>query len=586
NWYQIFVGQGYTASEAFAPLRHLWSLAVEEQFYLLWPLIMVAILYRGRKHLPKVALWLFGVGLFIAAAVAALYSPGDIATSCAPGQMHGYWTIAGRCININEALYLGTFSRAGGLMLGAAFAMIWRPMAIMRGPIRRRAHRLDLLAVVGLAGLGLSMWKLRLSSDGVNFGIRYDPWLFRGGFLLTGLCTLLVIAAVTHQRAWAGKVLGNPVMNWVGTRSYGLYLFHWPIYQIIRRSGFDMTVTQFVIAMVITIPITELSYRLIESPIRRNGLMAWRTEARRPAAAVFQRRRRLIAAIAATSAMLGFAGVSLAVANNVCVGAVECSLEVPDGGATVATVAPIATSATTAVPDTTAVTDTATATTSTRTSTQTSTQTSTETPIDASTDASDGASPPIGADAAAEITVAQAVQPVATTIATTATTTPPAPVRAPLALGESVMLGAVSQLQAGGFYVDAMKSRQGTQMAELVELYRANDQIGDTVVIQIGTNGSVGEDTFSRIMAQMPPETTPMVVFLTVTAPRKWTTGNNEIIRSLPFRYPNVSVLDWEAESRSIGLCEDGFHLVCGTGAEQFYANLIFQATGRPELRR
>ena len=84
NWYQIFVGQGYTASGAFAPLRHLWSLAVEEQFYLIWPLIMVGILRRWRRTLPQVGLWLFGISLAISVVVAVLYRSGDVASTCAP----------------------------------------------------------------------------------------------------------------------------------------------------------------------------------------------------------------------------------------------------------------------------------------------------------------------------------------------------------------------------------------------------------------------------------------------------------------------------------------------------------------------
>ena len=81
-----------------------------------------------------------------------------------------------------------------------------------------------------------------------------DPWLFRGGFFVTGLATLAVIAAVTHRRAWAGPLLGNPVLLWIGTRSYGLYLYHWPIYQVIRGvAGIPLTVAEFVLAMAITL---------------------------------------------------------------------------------------------------------------------------------------------------------------------------------------------------------------------------------------------------------------------------------------------------------------------------------------------
>ena len=270
NWYQIFVGQGYGASEAFVPLRHLWSLAVEEQFYLVWPLVMVAILRRARGGLPKVGLQLIGVSVFIAIVVAWVYVPGPVATSCGAEFTRGTWTVFGRCIAVNDMLYLGSFSRAGGLMLGAGFAMLWRPLAIMRGPLRDKGRRLDLLAAFGLAVLVYFMFTMYLQDRGV-----YNPWLYRGGFFFAGVATLLLIAAATHQGAAAGRLLGNKVLLWVGTRSYGLYLYHWPVYQIIRKqANIQMSVGQIVLAMVITLPITEASYRFIETPIRKGGLRA------------------------------------------------------------------------------------------------------------------------------------------------------------------------------------------------------------------------------------------------------------------------------------------------------------------------
>ena len=177
NWYQIWVGAGYTAREAFAPLRHLWSLAVEEQFYLLWPLVMVAILRRGRQRLPRVAVWLVVIVGLITAGVAVLYVPGDVDAACSPDAMTGYWRIAGRCVSINDALYLGTLSRAGGLLLGAALAMIWRPVAIMRGPLRTKGHLLDVAALCGVALLGWMMWHTHLADPALTMlsGSRFDP---------------------------------------------------------------------------------------------------------------------------------------------------------------------------------------------------------------------------------------------------------------------------------------------------------------------------------------------------------------------------------------------------------------------------
>ena len=91
---------------------------------------------------------------------------------------------------------------------------------------------------------------------------------------------------------------------------------------------------------------------------------------------------------------------------------------------------------------------------------------------------------------------------------------------------------------------------------------------------------------FARMMAQLPPDLTPQVVFLTVRAPKKWIDANNARIRALPGTYRNVVVLDWEAASAGTKLCGDGIHVACGGGAAQFYSNLIFDAIGRPDLKR
>ena len=240
NWYQIWVGQGYTATGDFAPLRHLWSLAVEEQFYLVWPLVMISLMRLGRRRLPELAPWLFLAALGITVMTALIVPQGPISTCEVTPD--AYWQIGERCISRLDFAYLGTFTRAAGVLLGGALALVWRPVAIMRGPLRQKGHLVDVVALVGLAGLAALCWYIHIvTPEGA------DPWLFRGGFFLTGLATLMLIAGVTHRGAWAGRILGNPVLLWIGVRSYGIYLFHWPIYQIIRGvAGRALTVAEFV----------------------------------------------------------------------------------------------------------------------------------------------------------------------------------------------------------------------------------------------------------------------------------------------------------------------------------------------------
>ena len=540
NWYQIFVGQGYTATEAFVPLRHLWSLAVEEQFYLVWPLVMVGILRLGRNRLPRVAMWLFGISAWLAFIVGLLFANGDVATACAPDAMNGYWKLFGRCVSVNETLYLGTLSRAGGLLLGAGFAMVWRPMALLRGAARDKHRQLDLLALCGLAALGLLMWKLTLSGDGHDTGIRFDPWLFRGGFFLTGLATLMVIAAVTHQRAMMGRLLGNPVLNWVGTRSYGMYLYHWPIYQIIRgHAGVLMSGRQWILAMVLTLPITEASYRYIETPIRQGRFGEWMRGDRRPrTAAAYKRRQRLAGFGVVSAALVGFAGVSIAMADNRCVGQIECDSEA--GRQSDATI-PVETAAPSIVPS---------------------------------------------SSAAGAAVVDPAVSPT-TAVTVPPSTAPPTTVLQDVpyfAVGESVMLGAKPVLDARGIKTVAEVSKGPTWELEQLQLAKTRYHFTHGVVIQLGTNGTVTPEQYEAVLAEVAD--VPRVVVMTVKAPKGWIEGNNELIRSLPATHPNVVVLDWEARSAEISDhlsngVDGGVHLSDDT-AKQFYRDIILEALGLP----
>ena len=131
NWFQVWSGSSYTSSFAFAPLRHLWSLAVEEQFYIVWPVVMFVLLRRLRRStLPMLAVWFTLAAAAIGVVSALTYRSGPIGTFAeTPGQ---YMSLLGHRVLRTDFLYLGTFSRATGLLLGAALAVVWRPWALVR----------------------------------------------------------------------------------------------------------------------------------------------------------------------------------------------------------------------------------------------------------------------------------------------------------------------------------------------------------------------------------------------------------------------------------------------------------------------
>jgi peptidoglycan/LPS O-acetylase OafA/YrhL len=524
NWYQIWVGQGYTASGDFAPLRHLWSLAVEEQFYLLWPLVMIGLIRRGRRRLPEMAKWLFLAAVLVTVLMAVLYYPGEIGTCEVTPD--AYWHVAGRCISKTEYVYLGTLTRGGGLLLGAAFALVWRPVALMRGPMRRKGHLVDVFALAGLAGLAALTWYLHIiTPEGTA-----DPWLFRGGFFVCGLATLALIAGVTHRGAWAGRLLGNPLLLWIGLRSYGIYLFHWPIYQGIRGvAGRPLTISEFVLALAITAVACEISYRFIEMPVRRRHVGRWwrRLQAARDPAP-----RRVIAAVGAGVVALSvFAAANLATAE---LKPNEIAQSLDEGQGAVTDLNDI-----------------------TGTTTRTTVAAAAPTTV-VPTTAPSPSSVPGGAAAPTRPSTPRTT---ATTSAPT-TSAPADPIQT-LAIGDSVMLGAAPALAAEGITVDAAVSRQMVDMVPVVQALREQGRLGDAVVVHLGTNGDISDETLTSFFRAL--RGVPKVLVLLVNAPGKpWIGPNNAKLAALPAHFPNVEVVDWpEFASRCPGDClyEDGIHL-------------------------
>jgi len=556
NWYQIWVGQGYTAAGDFAPLRHLWSLAVEEQFYLLWPLAMIGLMRLGRRRLPDMARWLFLAAVGVTVLVAVAHHPGQIGTCGATPA--AYWDVGGRCLSKTDTLYLGTFTRSGGLLMGAAFAMIWRPVAIMRGPIRKRGAVVDGVAVLGLGGLAALTWYVHLiTPDGA------DPWLFRGGFLLCGIATVAVIAAVTHRGAVAGRLLGNPVLSWIGTRSYGLYLYHWPIYQIIREvAGVALTFAEFVIAMACTAVITELSYRFVETPIRRGTLAAWW---RKVKTASDPSSRRLIAGAGAACVALSlFAGVNLATAE---LRQNEIAESLDEGDEAVSDVLTEATDE------------------------PQETDPPSNTPPPTSVVRSDVANP---TQPSAVVPPPETRRPRTTTTAEPErppTTDAPPPTTAPpdtalpdgpisvLAIGDSVMQGAADEMTERGITVDAEQNRQMNTTVGALRRLRDEGRLPEAVIVHLGTNGYVSEETVEEFFEALAG--VPRVVALTINADIEWEGPNNSLLYDVPSRFPNVQLIDWSGLAEACpGDCfySDDIHI--NQAGQDYYTQLIVDTLG------
>jgi peptidoglycan/LPS O-acetylase OafA/YrhL len=520
NWFQIWVGTSYFTAFEFVPLRHLWSLAVEEQFYVIWPLVMLVAARLGRRRLPLVGLLFIATSVTIAIWMAVTYRSGQIATiGETPGQ---YMSFLGRDVARIDFLFLGTFTRASGLFLGAALAIFWRPWLLRSSPIGTRGHALDVVFLSGFGGLAITAVVFRDVVEVTNVGNTGYDLLFRGGFFLVGISSIAVIAAAVHPTAtMTHHLLGNRVMTYIGRRSYGLYLYHWPIFQMYRRfAGKGLTPYEFVLLILLALAMTELSYRYVETPIRDGRFAAWRKRRReeRGSSANLDPRVRIrrAASVALAAVLPAFALVSVATAE---VKLNDISQSLAESESAVVNVLDQA--ASTTVP-------------------------------------------------AAPVIVDGVTQ----------TTTLDGQLIDVLAIGDSVMLGAARELTERGATVDAMKSRSVRQALEIVNYLKSIRRLGSIVVIHLGTNSTTSTAVLDAIMTSLAD--VPLVLFLTVHVPSEPRQSiNNRLINALPTRYGNVKVLDWFTIAGQYPeyLYSDQTHL--RPAGARFYSDLIMQAVGR-----
>jgi len=498
NWWYIFSSQSYFEFIGRPPvLKHLWSLSVEEQFYLIWPFFAFLLMKKFNRR-----------GVRLVAIVVAVLSTVWMTVLSVSNGFPDYQD--------PSRAYFGTDSHAMGLLIGAALATAWRP-GRMRGNLAPAARWV--ITVVGIAALAAVLYFFFFVGE-------YTPWLYRsGGFLVLSLVVALLIAMATHPASKLGPVLGTQPMRYIGQRSYGLYLWHWPIFMVTRPMldvPFDGPAL-FALRLALTFGIAELSFRFVEMPIRRGAIDRWIRNWRKSEG--IERTRNT------QRGVLAVAGVAMSI---VVLGAALTSAPTPTAAAGLPSDVVEAMGIASGGP----------------------------------TEVSLGDEPTANGQATSQPSAASS------------TDVPFGKNGRMSGIGDSVMLGARQTLMdmIPGTRIDAAVSRFPGAFIGRLKKYKAKDKLADVVVLHPGTNGVLPEDMMRQMLDIL--KDTPRVVVVNDSMPRNWRKPNNQVIDKVVPDYPNAVLVDWYAASKDHPeyFASDGIHLT-KKGARA-YARLIREAGG------
>ncbi|MEV7972886.1 acyltransferase family protein [Cellulomonas sp. NPDC089187] len=477
NWVLIGSGHGYFATQAQPVFQHLWSLAVEEQFYLLWPVVIV-VLRRVRSREARMG-WVVAL-----AAISVLTLAVQVMVS---GIDRGYF---------------GTDSHGFGLVIGALVAMHCAdvsPFRLNGGRSGRGVVPAGLVALVVLAAV-------------LSGGSRLAIIL---GLPAVALITAVMLWALTQVGGVSGRLLDAPPWGWIGRRSYGLYLWHWPVLVLLRSRGLTGLGWDLA-AVAATVALAAASYRWVEQPIQRAGFLGSLSEYR----AVRQRWIRPAVAVGAAAA--------LSLTSAAVVDAPRMSRA----------------------------------------------QAQVQAGIDALAhpNASAPATPEVSAP---PIRIAGAPVPAPGYTAPARRPAIPWDGNQITAVGDSVMLAAAPALldRFPGIHIDAEISRQPEVIADTVRRLADSGQLRRVVVVGMGTNGTIGSTSMRALLDAVGSERE--LVLVTPSADRSWIAGADRTLREVAAADDHIRLMDWAraVSTHPEELAGDGIHP--GPAGGRRYAALL-----------
>ncbi len=543
NWWYVLHHRSYfVAAGRQPPFQHLWSLAVEEQFYLIWPVLIIVLLI-ARVRLSAI----FAVAT-IGAVASALWMRSLAIAGNVPFDTD------------SSRLYFGTDTHASALLLGAAGAALMAALARRRARTYREVSpTTNLLAdIAGLAALAAVVWIMHARSE-------VSPELYRGGFFVFALVALVAVVTVSLPGSLLGAVLDFQPLRWIGTRSYSLYLWHWPVF-VYTRPRLDWSLhgwQALAVRLALTVVLTELAFRLVERPIRERGLVDY---VRHGPGLRLRRPTSRPAWGAATPVLGAVCGLVLVIGLTT---AVTHYRPASPSGHDVAA-APVA-SPSSAFPSMFSPSPSLPSSPSSAISSS---------PASPSPSATKAPPPKQTTPTQPKPTKKAAGPPPPGTESSTPPAIPPGPPPPVSAVGDSVMIDGEVALQRDcpGTEVYAVVGWQATSVFAQIDKLRVAGHLGNIVVIGTGTNGVVEGKALDAVLTSLADR--QRVVVINNYMDRAWQAPNNAMFPQVVATHSNAVLVDWysAASHHPEWFGSDGVHL--SPSGRQPYADMIKDAAG------